>query len=133
MVHLETGPPFKKSNMGTGHPKKTYKAISLKQPWANLVADGKKTIETRKWMTRYRGDLVICSSQKPSIHPAGYAIAIAEVYAIRPMQEKDERQARCKVYPRAQSWFLRNIRKFDRPIPIKGRLGIFDLTLPHAI
>jgi hypothetical protein len=111
---------------------KTYKAISLKQPWANLVADGKKTIETRKWTTRYRGDLVICSSQKPSLDPAGCAIAIVEVYAIRPMQEKDEQQACCKVYPRAQSWFLRNIRKLDHPIPIKGRLGIFDLTLPRV-
>lgn len=32
-----------------------YKAISLKQPWANWVAEGKKMIETRKWTTRYRG------------------------------------------------------------------------------
>ena len=30
--------------------KKIYKAISLKQPWANLVASGKKIIETRDWL-----------------------------------------------------------------------------------
>lgn len=40
------------------------KALSVKQPWASLIDDGTKTIETRKWSTRYRGDLLICASQK---------------------------------------------------------------------
>ena len=26
------------------------KALSLRQPWASLIADGRKTIETRSWM-----------------------------------------------------------------------------------
>ncbi|MEK7168734.1 MAG: ASCH domain-containing protein [Patescibacteria group bacterium] len=56
-----------------------FKAISLKQPWANLVASGKKTIETRKWSTKYRGDLVICSSQNPKIKPYGKALCIRPV------------------------------------------------------
>ncbi len=110
---------------------KNYKAISLKQPWANLVAEGKKTIETRKWNTRYRGDLVICSSQKPDIHPAGYAICVVEVYDTRPMQKKDEKAACCKVYSKAHSWFLRNLRPINPPIPVKGKLSIFDLKLPR--
>jgi hypothetical protein len=33
------------------------KALSVKQPWANMIASGKKTIETRKWPTDYRGVL----------------------------------------------------------------------------
>lgn len=109
---------------------KTYKAISLKQPWANLVAEGKKTIETRKWNTRYRGDLVICSSQKPAIDPAGYAVCIVELYDVKPMQKEDEEAACCKIYDRAHSWFLRNIRKIDPIIPVKGQLSIFNLELP---
>jgi len=105
-----------------------YKAISLKQPWANLVASGKKSIETRKWSTKYRGDLVICSSQKPDIHPAGCAIAIAELYDVKPMEKKDEKKACIKVYPKAHSWFLKNIRRIE-PIKVKGSLGIYDLEL----
>lgn len=35
------------------------KAITLHQPWAQLVALGVKTIETRSWSTSYRGQLVI--------------------------------------------------------------------------
>lgn len=35
------------------------KALTLWQPWASLVALGVKTIETRSWLTKYRGPLAI--------------------------------------------------------------------------
>lgn len=35
------------------------KAISLLQPWASLVVDGHKLIETRSFGTKYRGELLI--------------------------------------------------------------------------
>lgn len=35
------------------------RALSLWQPWAELVASGHKRIETRHWKTDYRGPLVI--------------------------------------------------------------------------
>lgn len=35
------------------------KALTLHQPWATLVAEGSKTIETRSWSTKYRGPLAI--------------------------------------------------------------------------
>lgn len=108
---------------------KTYKAISLKQPWANLVATEKKTIETRKWKTNYRGEIVICSSQNPPIKPAGYALCTAELYHIEPMKKEHEEKACIKVYPGAYSWFLRNIKPLNKPVPVKGRLVIFTLKL----
>ncbi len=37
----------------------TIKTITLTQPWATLVALGKKRIETRSWPTTYRGPLAI--------------------------------------------------------------------------
>jgi len=106
-----------------------YKALSLRQPFANFVASGKKTIETRKWGTNYRGDIVICSSKKPAIYPAGYALCIVELYHIELMKKAHERAACCKKYPKAQSWFLRNLRVFKKPIPVKGALSLFDLEL----
>ncbi|PZE19837.1 ASCH domain-containing protein [Paenibacillus xerothermodurans] len=39
------------------------KAISIRQPWATLVALGEKQYETRSWRTKYRGQLGIHSSQ----------------------------------------------------------------------
>lgn len=109
-----------------------YKALSLQQPFANLVASGKKTIETRKWGTSYRGDIVICSSKKPAVHPAGCALCIVELYRVEPMKKAHEKAACCKVYPRAQSWFLRNLRVFKKPVPVKGALGLFDVELPKG-
>jgi len=38
-------------------------AISLLQPWATLVIIGAKTIETRSWSTRHRGEILIHASQ----------------------------------------------------------------------
>ena len=110
-----------------------YKAISLKQPWANLVASGKKTIETRKWSTKYRGDLVICSSQNPKIEPYGKALCIVELYNVRPMTKADEKKACIKPYPKAHAWFLRNLHSIDPPVPVKGGLGIFNLELKNKL
>ncbi len=35
------------------------KALSLWQPWASLVADGTKRVETRSWRTSHRGPIAI--------------------------------------------------------------------------
>jgi hypothetical protein len=40
------------------------KALSLWQPWAYLLASGKKKIETRHWSTSYRGPLAIHAAKK---------------------------------------------------------------------
>jgi hypothetical protein len=39
------------------------KALSLTQPWATLVANGSKRIETRSWSTSYRGLIAIHASK----------------------------------------------------------------------
>jgi hypothetical protein len=117
------------------------KALSLKQPWANLVAEGFKTIETRKWNTKYRGDLLICSSKAfdawnsrltieygISDAPYGMALCVVDLYDCKPMTEEDIEKACCSVYPKAHSFFLRNIRPI-RPFPVKGQLNIFNLDV----
>ncbi|WP_346235706.1 ASCH domain-containing protein [Lysinibacillus telephonicus] len=35
------------------------KAITIKQPWATLIALGEKKFETRSWQTKYRGPIAI--------------------------------------------------------------------------
>lgn len=35
------------------------KVLTLTQPWAQLVAEGHKTIETRSWPVAFRGELAI--------------------------------------------------------------------------
>ena len=40
------------------------KVLTLKQPWATLVAEGIKKYEFRSWKTHYRGKILIHTSQK---------------------------------------------------------------------
>ncbi len=108
---------------------KFMKALSLQQPWANWVAEGKKTIETRKWKTNYRGPLLIVSSKSPNIAPAGYAVAIVTVVDCRPMTEEDEPAACCKIYPNAWAWILKDIQPI-KPFPVKGSLGLYNVDMP---
>lgn len=40
------------------------KAVSIKQPWASLIAHGIKDIENRTWKTKFRGKIYIHASVK---------------------------------------------------------------------
>ena len=102
------------------------RAISLKQPWANMIVEGLKTVETRVWATRYRGTLVIVSSKRPDIAPAGFALAVADLVDCRPMMEADTVAACCEVYPRAKAWVLDNVHPIT-PIAVTGQLGLYRL------
>jgi len=41
------------------------KALSLKQPYAELILQGRKKIEIRKWNTKFRGEFLIHASKVP--------------------------------------------------------------------
>jgi len=107
------------------------KAISLKQPWASLIANGEKTIETRTWPTKYRGDLLICASKQPRLdrYPSGCALCIVTVIDWRPMTKADEQAACCELYQGAWSWLLSNIHPIV-PFAVKGSLGFYEVALP---
>ncbi len=40
------------------------KVLSIKEPFATLIANGDKLIETRSWKTNYRGEILIHASGK---------------------------------------------------------------------
>ena len=107
------------------------KALSLKQPWANMIASGEKTIETRKWPTAYRGPLLIVSSKTPAIPPAGCAVALAQLVECRPMTKSDEVKARCAIYAGAFAWVLRDVRAL-KPFPVKGQPGIYEVEVDEG-
>lgn len=106
------------------------KALSVRQPWASMIASGEKTIETRVWSTEYRGPLLICATKKPVIDelPVGIALCIVELVDCRPMTEEDQVKACCEIYPRAQSFVLDHLRSVE-PFPVKGQLGFFDVDV----
>ncbi len=101
------------------------KALSLRQPWASLIADGRKTIETRTWRTRYRGPLAIHASARPYEDlPTGGIVAVALLYGCRPMETTDEDAACIALYDGAYAWLLANVEPVPL-VPCKGRLGLW--------
>jgi len=43
------------------------RALTIRQPWASLIAAGVKTIETRSWSTKYRGPLAIHAGRSEAV------------------------------------------------------------------
>jgi hypothetical protein len=111
------------------------RALSLTQPWANLVAQGRKSIETRTWATLFRGRLLICATRQrvPDCPgPYGVALAVARLCLVRPMVAGDEPAACCKVYPGALAWVLDPVRALppEARFPVHGQLGLFFTSIP---
>jgi len=97
-----------------------------------MIADGRKTIETRTWPTSYRGELVICSTKKPRVGnlACGKALCIVKVQACVRMTEAHEERACCKVYHGAWAWILSDVRRIDA-FPVSGSQGFFDVEVPR--
>ena len=76
------------------------KVITIKQPWASLIAKGYKEYEFRTWKTKYRGDILIHAGKeidKEALkrfekynleYPQGCIIAIAKITDCIPVDEK---------------------------------------------
>jgi len=111
------------------------KALSIKQPYATLIANGIKTLEVRCWRTNYRGPLVIVSSKQPDRQamlkyplddaPQGVTVALVDLVDIREGRRKDKKAALVDAVG-SFVWELRVIRKLP-PIPVKGRLNLYTL------
>jgi ASCH domain len=54
-------------------------ALSLKQPWAALLAHGRKTIEVRRWPTARRGRILIHAARVPDERPEVWALVPEEL------------------------------------------------------
>lgn len=78
---------------------------------------GTKNIEYRTWDTKYRGDLLICSSANPQVPGtmSGCALCVVELVDIQYDPERD-------VY----EWHLDNVRKI-KTFPVKGKLNLFEV------
>jgi len=120
------------------------KALSLKQPWAELILQGKKTIEIRKWNTKFRGKFLIHSSQAPNREqmerfsigdvPLGCIVGEAEVVDVKEYKTKedfdsdfDKHFATTYVFDKKLYGFvLRNVKRIE-PKPLKGQLNFFEV------
>lgn len=122
------------------------KALSIRQPWAWLVANGHKPIENRTWKTKFRGRVLIHASKGMTNDEYDDALATAMHAGHRsyfPPREKLERGGivgvatiiDCVPPDRLSSpWHMGDQFGFQIAdakvlpfIPCKGALGFFDI------
>ena len=100
------------------------KVLTVQQPFASLIADGKKCIEHRSWRTHYRGPLVIHAGKgidREECRRRGYdADALPRGVTLCTVELYD-------CYERTNGefgWRLRNPRKI-KPVKMRGSLGLW--------
>lgn len=120
------------------------KALSVRQPWASLIATGRKTIEVRTWQPSYRGDLLICSGVNPDRAglappfdrvrmPLGVALCVVRlVDCRRPLSGPDANSdfaaaGGFQPLPFHWCWELTDVRPLAVPVPMKGQLLLFSV------
>ena len=125
------------------------KCISLKQPYAEMLAVGKKIIECRKWCTKFRGDFLIHASKNVDIKSCNYynidensiikgaIIGKANLYDVKKyLNYKDfllDANKHLSIgIPDDKTiyvFLIKDAAKLEQMIPYKGKLGFFDVNL----
>ena len=124
------------------------KVLSIKEPFATLIKDGVKIYETRSWKTNYRGEIYIHASLslskservesankylKSEIKP-GFILCKCELVDCIPMTDefikyinKETSEYDYGLYSEGRyAWKLRVLKVLEKPIPAKGKLGIWN-------
>lgn len=127
------------------------KVVSIIEPWASLIKEKVKYIETRSWKTNYRGKIYIHASLKKvpkkderinnlisllkdKDFKYGHIIAEATLVDCIYMDEEflskiknNNQEYICGEYSLGRyAWVLEDIKELETPIPAKGSLGIWN-------
>lgn len=123
------------------------KVLSIKEPYATLIMEKKKFIETRSFKTNYRGELYIHASSMKSKKSElmnlldnkelNYEKIICKcnlvdcIYMtkeyVEKMKKNNYQEYICGVYEEGRyAWVLEDITPLQRPIWAKGFLGIWN-------
>lgn len=121
------------------------KALSIRQPWADLILHGKKTLELRNWLVNYRGPLAIHASQTveetacrthgidPKKVSTGVVLGVVELKDIQTLDEStyyangQEHLSTAPFKAPLFGWMLTNPKILDQPFPFTGHMGLFNV------
>ena len=127
------------------HRQKLLKCLSLRQPYADLVVTGRKTIETRKWNTNFRRKFLVHASKTIDKESAasfnidcskaikGAAIGLAFLYDVKKYTNSEdfladkEKHFGLRFSKPKYGFLLRGANKLNKSVPMIGRLGFFDV------
>lgn len=114
------------------------KALSVRQPWADMITTGEKSLEFRGWLTHHRGKLLLCSSKFDDGYtveidgvarplPLGRMLAVVEIIDCRPVTTADLNHAGAPSMVEGYAWELSDVVDVLIPAPVSGRVNFFDV------
>ena len=108
------------------------RAITIRQPWAELIVRGEKDVENRSWRTKHRGPLLIhagAQAYRESFAEHGVPDDAERSAIIGVVEVVDCKQERTSTWHEEGSWgwYLARAKRFRKPIPMKGRRGLFEV------
>lgn len=118
-------------------PPRPRKALTICQPYAELIARCEKLVENRTWPTNYRGPLAIHAGKSRAwmddgdeeLYPGmafGAIIAVADLYDCLPFERLPADLQQHQHANGPWCWLLRYVRRID-PISINGAQGLWDV------
>ncbi len=123
------------------------KALSLKQPFAELILQGKKKIEIRKWNTKFRGEFLIHASKIPDKKamekfnfknlPLGEILGKATLVNVKKYSSQEEfgkdyeKHLATSEYGNC-GFVLDKVQRIE-PIECNGALGFWDFSYPKDL
>lgn len=112
-------------------------ALSIKQPWAFLIASGQKDIENRSWPTKYRGPILIHAGKVPDRNFSTIGLPPLDFIGYREHQQTGGIIGIAEIVDCVTEsdspWFFGKygfVLKNARPVqfyPCRGQLGIFQV------
>lgn len=112
------------------------KVLTIRQPWAWAIMFAGKGIENRSWRTHYRGPLAIHAGAKVETDatlprrvraPEAGDLVCSAILGVVDVVDVVE-SSRSPWFHGPYGLVLRNPRPLLKPLPCKGRLGLWDLT-----
>ncbi len=131
------------------------KALTIKQPWAALIAAGYKTMEVRSWKTDYRGPIAIHAGMSfdenalpvildhatrhgvMDMHlplcsvDVGAVVAVAELATVKALYGHGYHKAALCDYDidgGQYGWVLNCVRPLVRPVVCRGAQRLWELS-----
>lgn len=103
------------------------RVLTVRQPWADLIASGAKSIEVRSWRVDYRGPLVIAAAgREPRDYDRarrGVLVCLVELVDCRLGLETDRAAAGGVDVAGLWAWVLQRPRALA-PLPWRGALHL---------
>ena len=128
-------------------------ALTIRQPWAQLIVDGKKRVENRTWLTNHRGRIAVHAGRNKEHwvrKPFGYrreelawgaVIGFATLAGCVKLEHIDfagtpDRFPWLKDHEFVEGpycFVLEDVVRLDEPVPARGERGFWNWDCPSDL